>query len=82
MMKLAILKQLLDNRTIPDLKSFLERHAFNYMQNDSGKLKNPFNKISSDIIVQGFFKRMHGVFLKMVLIGTYVEAAIPYSIFK
>ncbi len=40
----------------PDLKSFLERHAFNYMQNDSGRLKNSFNKISSDIIVQKIFQ--------------------------
>ncbi|GEO07960.1 membrane dipeptidase [Segetibacter aerophilus] len=40
----------------PDLKSFLERHAFNYMQNNSGRLKNNFNKIKSDVIVQNIFQ--------------------------
>ncbi len=40
----------------PDLKSFLERHAFNYMQNNSSRLKNAFNKISSDMIVQRIFQ--------------------------
>ena len=40
----------------PDLKSYLERHAFNYMQNDSGRLKNLFNKISADVIVQNIFQ--------------------------
>lgn len=40
----------------PDLKSFLERHAFNYMQKNSDRLKNGFNKISSDLIVQNIFQ--------------------------
>jgi len=40
----------------PGLKSFLERHAFNYMQNDSNRLQNSFNKISGDIIVQNIFQ--------------------------
>jgi microsomal dipeptidase-like Zn-dependent dipeptidase len=40
----------------PELKSFLERHAFNYMQNNSGRLKNSFNKIKSDVIVQNIFQ--------------------------
>jgi microsomal dipeptidase-like Zn-dependent dipeptidase len=40
----------------PDLKSFLERHAFNYMQNSSSRLKNNFNKIKSDVIVQNIFQ--------------------------
>ena len=40
----------------PDLKSFVERHAFNYMQNNSSRLKNAFNKIGSDVIVQNIFQ--------------------------
>ncbi len=40
----------------PDLKSYLERHAFNYMQNYSSRLKNTFNKISADIIIQNIFQ--------------------------
>src|SRR5206468_9384193 len=32
----------------PDLKSYLERHAFNYMQSESSRLHNSFNKISAD----------------------------------
>jgi microsomal dipeptidase-like Zn-dependent dipeptidase len=40
----------------PDLKSFLERHAFNYMQNSSDRIKNNFNKIKADVIVQNIFQ--------------------------
>ncbi len=40
----------------PDLKSYLERHAFNYMQNYSSRLRNSFNKISADIIIQNLFQ--------------------------
>ncbi|MGI8635382.1 MAG: membrane dipeptidase [Segetibacter sp.] len=40
----------------PDLKSYLERHAFNYMRDNSSRLKNNFNKISADIIVQNIFQ--------------------------
>ena len=40
----------------PDLKSYLERHAFNYMQNFSSRLKNGFNKIGSDLIIQNIFQ--------------------------
>ena len=41
----------------PALKSYLERHAFNYMQNDaSRRLKNLFNKIGSDTIIQNVFQ--------------------------
>ncbi len=40
----------------PDLKSYLERHAFNYITNKSHRLKNSFNKISSDTIVQYIFQ--------------------------
>ncbi|MDQ6813023.1 MAG: dipeptidase [Bacteroidota bacterium] len=48
----------------PDLKSFLERHAFNYMQNNSSRLKNSFNKISADIIVQNIFQTNAWKFLE------------------
>lgn len=40
----------------PDLKSYLERHAFNYMKNSSNRLKNSFNRISADVIVQNIFQ--------------------------
>jgi microsomal dipeptidase-like Zn-dependent dipeptidase len=40
----------------PELKSYLERHAFNYMQNESGRLKNSFNIITADLIVQAIFQ--------------------------
>lgn len=41
----------------PDLKSYLERHAFNYMQNEAAaRLKNSFNKIGSDTIIQNVFQ--------------------------
>jgi microsomal dipeptidase-like Zn-dependent dipeptidase len=40
----------------PDLKSYLERHAFNYMQKSSSRLRNNFNKIGSDVIVQNIFQ--------------------------
>jgi microsomal dipeptidase-like Zn-dependent dipeptidase len=48
----------------PDLKSFLERHAFNYMQNSSSRLKNGFNKITSDVIVQNIFQNNAWKFLE------------------
>jgi hypothetical protein len=40
----------------PDLKSYLERHAFNYVHNESSRLKNNFNIISADLIVQNIFQ--------------------------
>jgi len=40
----------------PELKSYLERHAFNYMQNNSGRLKQARNKIAPDLVVQNIFQ--------------------------
>ena len=40
----------------PQLKSYLERHAFNYMQNNASRLKNNFNKIGADTLVQNIFQ--------------------------
>jgi microsomal dipeptidase-like Zn-dependent dipeptidase len=40
----------------PSLKSYLERHAFNYMQHSSQRLLNDYNKISADEIVQRVFQ--------------------------
>ncbi len=40
----------------PELKSYLERHAFNYMSNHSNRLKNVFNKIDADVIIQNIFQ--------------------------
>jgi microsomal dipeptidase-like Zn-dependent dipeptidase len=48
----------------PDLKSYLERHAFNYMQNNSSRLKNAFNKIGADVIVQNIFQTNAWKFLE------------------
>ena len=48
----------------PELKSYLERHAFNYIQNKSGRLKNAFNRISADIIVQNIFQTNAWAFLE------------------
>lgn len=39
-----------------DLKSYVERHAFRYMTEESRRLKNGFNKIDADIIVQRIFQ--------------------------
>jgi microsomal dipeptidase-like Zn-dependent dipeptidase len=48
----------------PELKSYLERHAFNYIQNNSGRLKNTFNRISADVIVQNVFQTNAWTFLE------------------
>ena len=40
----------------PELKSYLERHAFNYMSKYSNRLKNTFNKIDADVIIQNVFQ--------------------------
>ncbi len=40
----------------PDLKSYLERHAFNYIQNHASRLKNAFNIIGADTIIQNIFQ--------------------------
>ena len=48
----------------PILKSYLERHAYNYMKNSSRRLKNGFNKIDADVIVQNIFHTNAWEFLK------------------
>ncbi len=40
----------------PELKSYLERHAHNYFQNHVDRLKNSFNKITADLVVQNIFQ--------------------------
>lgn len=49
----------------PELKSYLERHAFNYIQNESHRLKNDFNRISADLIVQNIFQNNAWEFFKI-----------------
>jgi hypothetical protein len=39
-----------------ELASYLERHAFNYFTNSPGRLKNSFNKIGADILIQNIFR--------------------------
>ena len=39
----------------PDLKSYLERHAHNYLQEHSN-IKNDFNKVDADLVVQNIFQ--------------------------
>lgn len=49
----------------PDLKSYLERHAFNYIQNEAPKrIRNAFNIISADLIVQNVFQNNAWAFFK------------------
>ncbi len=38
-----------------DLAGYLERHAYNYLKENPGRLKQPFNKVSSDFIIQSIF---------------------------
>jgi microsomal dipeptidase-like Zn-dependent dipeptidase len=40
----------------PDLKAYIERHAFNYLNNSSHRLVNSFNKITASEIVQKVFQ--------------------------
>jgi microsomal dipeptidase-like Zn-dependent dipeptidase len=39
-----------------DLSSYLERHAYNYFDKQPERLKNSFNKISADLVVQNIFR--------------------------
>jgi hypothetical protein len=39
-----------------ELASYLERHAYNYFRDHSNRLKNSFNKISADILMQNIFR--------------------------
>ncbi|MEI6947408.1 hypothetical protein V9K67_09470 [Paraflavisolibacter sp. H34] len=39
-----------------DLKQYLERHAHNYMKEKGHLLKNAFNKVEADVIVQNIFQ--------------------------
>ena len=48
----------------PALKSYLEKHAYNYVTTNSANLKNDFNKIEPDVIVQNIFQTNALDFLK------------------
>lgn len=39
-----------------DLASYLERHAHNYFREHPGRLKNSFNKVSADLVIQNIFR--------------------------
>ncbi|MFM9911029.1 MAG: hypothetical protein ACKVOW_16940 [Chitinophagaceae bacterium] len=39
-----------------DLAGYLERHAFNYFKNHPQRMKNQFNKISADTVIQNIFR--------------------------
>lgn len=39
-----------------DLASYLERHAHNYFTDHSDRLKNSFNKITADLVIQNIFR--------------------------
>lgn len=39
-----------------DLASYLERHAYNYFKECPDRLKNSFNKVSSDLVIQNIFR--------------------------
>jgi hypothetical protein len=56
-----------------DLASFLERHAFNYFDKHSDRLKHPFNKISADLVIQNIFRDNAWNFLRR----WYSEIMIP-----
>lgn len=47
-----------------DLASYLERHAYNYFKDHPGRLKNNFNKIGADRVVENIFKNNAWEFLK------------------
>jgi hypothetical protein len=47
-----------------DLASYLERHAYNYFKDYSHRLKNEFNKIGADQVVQQIFQENAWNFLK------------------
>jgi Membrane dipeptidase (Peptidase family M19) len=47
-----------------DLASYLERHAFNYFKDQPERLKNSFNKISADLVIQNIFRNNAWNFLK------------------
>lgn len=40
----------------PDLKAFVERHAYTYFKEKAQRLKNSFNKIEADELVQNIFQ--------------------------
>lgn len=39
-----------------DLASYLERHAYNYFTDHPERMKNPFNKITADLVIQNIFR--------------------------
>lgn len=39
-----------------DLASFLERHAYNYFKDHPERIKNGFNKVTPDLVVQNIFR--------------------------
>ena len=39
-----------------ELSSYLERHAFNYFKDCPERMKNSFNKLSADIVIQNIFR--------------------------
>lgn len=46
------------------LKSYLERHAYDYLKGSANKIKNSFNKIEPALIVQNIFQNNAWVFFK------------------
>jgi microsomal dipeptidase-like Zn-dependent dipeptidase len=47
-----------------DLAGYLERHAYNYFKDKPDRLKNSFNKVSSDLVIQNVFRDNAWNFLK------------------
>lgn len=47
-----------------DLASYLERHVFNYFKDHPDRLKNSFNKVSADLVIQNIFRDNAWNFLK------------------
>ncbi len=47
-----------------DLASYLERHAYNYFDKQPGRLKNAFNRVTADLVVQNIFRDNAWNFLK------------------
>jgi hypothetical protein len=39
-----------------ELAGYLERHAHNYFTNKPGRMKNSFNKVSADLVIQNIFR--------------------------
>lgn len=39
-----------------DLASYLERHAYRYLEERPNRLKNSFNKVKADFVIQSVFR--------------------------